>query len=174
MITLELPFNQELYLQQTKITFRYVYEKDYLKIRRSVIFTTVSILIGIILLLFRSELSTLFFAIAVYGIMIIHGRQEHYQRLKDGHLREIRKLLTLPEFEFSASLILTEKALRVHYENHCSFTYWSDFEELKRKKEHLILIPMENKENTMVISKSEVTSISFDKLYSFLREKIEN
>ncbi|ARN77258.1 hypothetical protein BST97_04270 [Nonlabens spongiae] len=133
MITLELPFNQELYLQQTKITFRYVYEKDFLKIRRSVIFTTVFILIGIILLFFGNELSTLFFAIAVYGLIMIHVHQESYQRLKDGHLREIRKLLSSPELNLSASLILTEKALRVHYENHCSFTYCSDFEELKRK-----------------------------------------
>ncbi len=174
MILLDLPFNQGLFLRQTKLTFRYIYEEEYLKTRRSLIFTVVFIVIGMILLSFESELSTLFFAIAVYGLFMIHNSREPFQRLKDNHMREIRKLLSSSEINFSATLNLTDKALRVQYENLCSFNYWSDFEQLKIKKGHLLLIPLENKKNTIVISEAEVTSITFEELYSFLREKIKD
>ncbi len=173
MLKYKIPFDKKLFIEQTKLTLPYVYKDEYNKVRDSGIIAISLFSIGIIILLFGSELSTLFFAVGIFVVYDIHNKYENYNRLKDGHKRALREYLEDSEFTSFAIFEFRNDCLRFSNDYLSTWIKWDDFETYKIKKSHLLLIQKDKDQEVFVISESEVNEMEFQKIKNFIKERIE-
>ena len=173
MLKYIIPFDEKLFVEQTILTLPYLYPDEVKKIKHSKFFTLLMFGIGGVILMTGSELSTLFFAIGIFGIFDLYWRQERYRNLKDDHIRVIRSFaqsengITNGIFEFN------DICVRFSNDFLCTWINWDDFENYRIKKSNLILIPIESKKDIMVLGESEISIVEFERVVDFVKSKLD-
>ncbi len=169
----KIPFDKHLYIEQTRLTFPYIFHEEYKKMKESAIIACVFFIIGFSILIAGSELSTLFFIVGIYAVFDLYYKNERYVGLKNDYTRNLKKLLEENELTKMGTFELNDNCLRYSNDYLCNWTNWEDFLKFKIIKSNLVLIKKENCEETYVIGESEVGVVEFQNILNFVKEKIK-
>ena len=167
----KIPFDEQLFLKQTKLTLPYVYADQYkrIKLLTKIVYALFSI--GIIIQIAGSDVATIFFFIGILLFFILYSKSENYRETKINHIRNLKNILLYSPsssgvFEFKEDrLILSTDFL-------CSWFYWSDFKKFKIIKSNLLLFEKDYSNNILVISKCELNNGEFEEIIDFIQKKI--
>ncbi|APZ47858.1 hypothetical protein BW723_16845 [Polaribacter reichenbachii] len=167
----KIPFDDKLFLEQTKLTIPFIYANQYKKIKELRLSVSILFGIGIIIQITGSDVSTLFFFLGILLFFVLYSKIENYKELKTNYIRSIKELLfytpnTFGIFEFN------EDRLLLSTDHLCSWYYWSDFSEFKIVKSSLLLFEKECSYNILVISKCELNTGEFERIINFVQKKI--
>ncbi|TYA71786.1 hypothetical protein [Seonamhaeicola marinus] len=177
MFKYKIPFNKNLYVEQTILSLPYIYHFQRKQIKETTIAIIILISLGIIILFFGSDVSILFFCVAIFLIFDLYTKSENLRSSKDQYIRMLRDYLNDSESQnISSSYGIFEfchDSLRLSDEFSCTWYYWSDFRKYKVSKSNLLLILKECPENVLVIGESEVSKIEFQKILKFIETKIK-
>lgn len=134
------------------------------------LFSVIFFSTGMLLFAFGQELGALLISIAFFGVLNLYFKQENYKRIKDSHIRFIKK--KIHEFETYGEFEFKNDCLRYSNEYYCTWVNWHHFKTFKIKKSNLILIDKRDKENIFMIGESEVNPKEFQKILNFVKLKI--
>lgn len=167
----KIPFDEQLFLKQTKLTLPYIYSDQYKEISLLTKIVYALFTIGIIIQLAGSDVATIFFFIGIFLIFILYSKKENYKEIKINHIRTLKELLidspnSYGIFEFN------EDRLLLSTEFLCSWFYWSDFKKFKIIKSNLLLFEKDYSNNILVISKCELNNGEFEEIIDFIQKKI--
>jgi len=172
LLKYKIPFDNNLFVEQTKLTLPYVYSDVFSRMKDSRLVAIILFSTGFIILIAGSELSTLFFAIGVFAIYSTYLRHENYVSLKNDHLRILRKFaetnksITFGIFEFR------DDCLRVSNDFSCTWISWIEIKKYKISNQNLLLIPKNNKYEIFVLSEYEVGKEEFEQILDFIKKRI--
>ncbi|MEW7292859.1 hypothetical protein [Aquimarina sp. 2304DJ70-9] len=169
----QIPFDEKLYIEQTKLTFPYIFPKEYKKMKESLIISCICFILGLSILIGGSELSTLFFVIGIFAIFDLYFKNEKYTGLKNDYTRNLKSLFKENEVTTTGIFELNDHCLRYSNDYLCNWTNWEDFQKYKIVKSNLLLIQKENYGEVFVIGKSEVGEEDFQNILNFVHEKIK-
>lgn len=172
MLKYKIPFDEKIYIEQTILTLPYIYSVEYKKIKEASIIAILFFVVGLLILIGDSDLSTLFFCIAIFVVFDLYVKNENYKRLKDSHIRNLKQLLSENELTSFGIFEFTDDFLRFSNDFMCAFINWKDISNYKIKKNNLLIIPKKHPEETYVIGKAEVNKRDFEKILSFVKEKV--
>lgn len=167
-----IPFDKRLYIKQTKLTLPYIYSNERKEIKNLTIFNVLIFAIGIIILFFGSELSTLFFIVGIFGIFNLYSKQENYKRLKDTYIRNTKENIENSEVISSGTFEFKKDCLRFSTDYVCSWVNWKDLKEYKIKESNLLLIHRKIDNEVYIIGESEVTKPEFQEILKFVKGKV--
>ena len=140
--------------------------------KESFILTISLMLVGTLILLTGSELSTLFFVIGIFTTFNLYFRYENYTGMKNDHMRNTRDFLKDFELEYYGVFEFRDDCIRYIGESYCKWVNWIDFKEYKIKDSNLILIQKNFQEQVLVIGESEIGKTEFQKVIRFVDSKI--
>ncbi len=173
MLKYKIPFDKSIYIEQTILTLPYVYFKEQKKIKESAILAISFFLLGLVILLGGSDLSTLFFCIAIFVVFDLYVKHENFKTLKDAHIRNLKILLNENDIVSFGIFEFRDDCLRFSNDFYCTWIKWEDFKKYKVTKSNLLLIQKKNREDVLVIGKSEVNNTEFQKILSFVEKKMD-
>lgn len=172
MLKYKISFDKKVFIDQVKLILPYIYPKAKKKVQDASIFTISMLAIGIIILFIGSEVSTLFFAIGIFGVFDLYFKYEKFKNIKDGHIRAVKAYIEKENFHSDGSFDFRDDCVRFSNDFICTWINWNDFEKFAIKKSNLLLVPKINKEDVLVIGEKEITSDEFNKVLKFVKSKI--
>jgi hypothetical protein len=173
LLKYKIPLNENLFIEQTKLTFPYVYFLEHKKLKESKIITFLLFSIGIVIQFFGSDISTLFFAFGIFQFFNFYSKNENYKEKTNNHLRVIKTVFKENEQTAFGLFHFNEDQLRYSNELCSTWIKWDDFESYKIIKSHLLLFQKDYLNEIFVISESEVNEIEFQRIIAFIEEKIK-
>lgn len=168
----KIPFDEKLFIEQSRLTLPYVYINEYRKVRESIVIFIICFILGLAIIIGGSELGFLFFSIGIFSVYDFYWKNENYKNIKNNHIKFLREyhvdygINSFGVFEFR------HDCLRFTTDFLCSWVNWEDFKTYKVIKSNLILIQKEHYQDVFVIGESEVNEVEFKKILDFIKVKI--
>jgi hypothetical protein len=170
----EIPFNSDIYLNQTELIIRYIY-KSYLKDARESLFVgLISILIGISIIIGKSFLGIVFVLLGIFYTLKSYPKFQIYNKLVSTSLKKESESFAKVESDFSNGIFEFRADSLKFYDNNISRDIkWIDFKGFKLIKSNLLLILEPDKGDIMIIGESEVGIDNFKKIVEFVKHKLK-
>jgi hypothetical protein len=170
----KIPFNRELFYQQTEITLPYVFSDAFFRRKEAIIWSIIFLLLGISILISNRSFGALFLAFSAIAFYNLYWKNDKYKELKNdymsrlkAHMNKENKIPKHGVFEFKEdSLVFSDDYSE-------TITEWRNFQEYKIVKSNLLLMRNKEQGDIMVIGESEIGKLEFQKVISFVKRKFK-
>ncbi|WP_299626830.1 hypothetical protein [uncultured Tenacibaculum sp.] len=131
----EIPFNSDIYLNQTKLIIPLIY-KPYLKdVRESLIVGIISTLIGISIIIGKSYLGIVFIVMGVFYLVKAYPKFELYKKLKSTYFEKIKEKVAEVESDFGIGIFeFKDDSIGYADKNITRDIKWTEFKEYKSNR----------------------------------------
>ena len=170
----DIPFKSEIYLNQVKLMTPIIYTEYYKDARKSLTVGIFSSLLGVFIILGKSQLGVLFIVLGISFIIKSLPKFKLYKTLKRTYFKITKKKLFENKSDFGKGIFeFTENSLKYIDNIETRDIKWNEFESYKIIKSNLFLILEQEKGEIMAIGKNEIGSENFEKVIIFIKTKLK-
>ncbi len=170
----DIPFKSEIYLNQVELMTPLIYSEYYKDARKSLIVGIFSSLLGVFIILGKSQLGILFIVLGISFIIKSVPKFKLYKTLKRTYLEITKEKLFENKSDFGNGVFeFTEYSLKYIDKLETKEIKWNEFESYKIIESNLFLILDEEKGEIMAIGKNEIGSKNFEKVITFIKTKLK-
>ncbi|MFD1014642.1 hypothetical protein [Winogradskyella rapida] len=170
----EIPFNSDIYLNQTELIIPFIY-KPYLKdARESLIVGLTSTLIGISIIIGKSNLGFVFILMGIFYIIKAYPKFQLYNKLKSTYFEKIKEKVVEVESNYGNGIFeFKDDSIEYADKNITRDIKWTEFKGFKVMKSNLLMILEPDKGDIMIIGENEVGSQNFQRIVEFVKHKLK-
>ena len=170
----EIPFNSDIYLNQTELIIPLIY-KPYLKdARESLIVGLISTLIGISIIIGKSYLGIVFIFMGVFYVVKAYPKFQLYKKLKSTYFQKIKEKVAEVESDFGNGIFeFKDDSIGYADKNITRDIKWTEFKGYKVIESNLIMPLEPEKGDIMIIGESEIGNVNFQKIVDFVKTKLK-
>ncbi|QNK78197.1 hypothetical protein H7F37_03700 [Winogradskyella sp. PAMC22761] len=170
----EIPFNSDIYLNQTELTIPLIY-KPYLKdARESLIVGLISTLIGISIIMGKSYLGIVFIVLGIFYIVKAYPKFQLYNKLKSTYFEKIKEKVAEVESDFGNGIFeFKDESIKYVDKNITRDIKWTEFKGFKIKESNLLMLLEPEKGDIMIIGENEIGSENFKKIVELVKTKLK-
>ncbi|HPF12357.1 MAG TPA: hypothetical protein PKW08_13065 [Flavobacteriaceae bacterium] len=172
MLKYQIPFDKELFVKQFRKASIYYLKAEYNRVKRSAFNTLALLILGFIILLMGSELSTLFFVMGIFSMFLLYHKNENYRQTKSDFMRMVREYAEEIDPQTPGIFEFRDDCLRFSNNLICTWMKWGEFKKYKVHELDLIFIPKNIKDQVFVINECEVGKTEFQRIRAFVKNKI--
>ncbi|QNK78161.1 hypothetical protein H7F37_03505 [Winogradskyella sp. PAMC22761] len=170
----EIPFNSDIYLNQTELIIPLIY-KPYLKdARESLIVGLISTLIGISIIMGKSYLGIVFIVLGIFYIVKAYPKFQLYNKLKSTYFEKIKEKVAEVESDFGNGIFeFKDESIKYVDKNITRDIKWTEFKGFKIKESNLLMLLEPEKGDIMIIGENEIGSENFKKIVELVKTKLK-
>ncbi len=171
---LEIPFDENLYLEQTALHFKLAWSENLMNYKKRLYWAIPSLFFGIFLLFQSNVLGYLFLGIGLHYISNTFNYYSYYKKSSTSYFTMI-KAAAEAQKAANQSTILEFKEAYFRYENYKydAKINWEAFKGYRLIDRYLFLDLEYSNDDSYVIGELEVGKENFEEIIAFLRKKIE-
>ncbi|WP_040282910.1 hypothetical protein, partial [Psychroserpens damuponensis] len=170
----EIPFNADIYLNQTELIIPLIYKRYLKDARESLIVGLISTLIGITIIIGKSNLGIVFIILGVFYIVKAYPKFQLYYKLKSTYLEKIKEKVAEVQSDFGNGIFeFKDESIKYIDKNITREIKWTEFKGFKIKDSNLLMLLEPEKGDILIIGESEIGSEGFKKIVDLVKTKLK-